>query len=142
MVISRSHSRLRPRRGFTLIEVLAAMALTSIVLPVAMRGISVCANTAADAKHRAEATGLAEAKLNELLATQQYQGGVMAGDFGTDWPDYHWSAELVNWAPVNAVDNGNGNTISELDLHIIWAGRDGERSLTQSTLVYTSGGTP
>ena len=140
MILARSHPGPRPRRGFTLIEVLAAMALTSIVLPVAMRGISVCANTASDARHRAEATGLAEAKLNELIATNQFQGGVMAGDFGADWPDYHWSAELVNWSPVNAVDNGNGNTISELDLHVTWNGRGSERSLTQSTLVYTSGG--
>ena len=139
MIISRSHSR--PRRGFTLIEVLAAMALTSICLPIAMRGISVCANIAADAKHRAEAAGLAEAKLNELLATQQYQGGIMAGDFGTDWPDYRWSAELVNWASAKVNDNGNGNTISELDIHVTWNGRANERSLTQSTLVYTSGGT-
>ena len=139
MSLKPSHAR---RPGFTLVEVLATMAIMSIILPVAMKGVAICSNTASTVRRRSEAGGLAEAKLNELIATSQWQSGILAGDFGTDWPDYHWSAELVNWAPVNAVDNGNGNTISELDLHIIWAGRDGERSLTQSTLVYTSGGTP
>ena len=54
------------RGGFTLIEVLATMLLLGIVLPVAMRGVSVALSAAGTARHLSEAAVLAEAKLNEL----------------------------------------------------------------------------
>ena len=121
-------------------EVLAALLLVSIALPVAMRGVSVCSNTASSARRRAEAGGLAESKLAELIATGQWQSGITAGDFGGDWPDYHWKAEAQAWSPTQAVDNGGGNSISELAVNVTWMGRGGEETLTLSTLVYASGG--
>src|SRR5258708_32822878 len=59
----------RKRSGFTLIEVLAAMLLIAIVLPAAMKGVANVAGTANNTRHRSEAAGLAEAKLNELTIT-------------------------------------------------------------------------
>jgi prepilin-type N-terminal cleavage/methylation domain-containing protein len=89
--------------GFTLIEVLAALMLVAIVLPVAMRGVTVATAAASAARHRNEAAALAQSKMDELLATmqalQQQSNSSMSGDFGEDWPDYQWSAELVTWAP-------------------------------------------
>ncbi len=126
--------------GFTLVEVLATMAIMSIVLPVAMKGIALCSNTASTVRRRSEAGALAEAKLNELIATAQWQSGVLAGDCGVDWPDYTWKAEVQSWTPANSADNGYGNTVSELAVHIYWVSRSAERSTTLSTLVYTSGG--
>ncbi len=129
------------RLGFTLVEVLATMAIMSIVLPVAMKGIALCSNTASTVRRRSEAGALAEAKLNELIATAQWQSGILAGDFGTDWPDYSWKAEVQTWTPSNSTDNGYGNTVSELAVHITWVSRGAERSVTLSTLVYVAGGT-
>jgi prepilin-type N-terminal cleavage/methylation domain-containing protein len=89
--------------GFTLIEVLAALMLVAIVLPVAMRGVAVAAGAASGARHRNEAAALAQSKMDELLANMQAQqtqmSTGMSGDFGDDWPDYQWSAELVTWTP-------------------------------------------
>src|SRR4051794_33197688 len=89
--------------GFTLIEVLAALMLVAIVLPVAMRGVSVATGAASNARHRNEASALAQSKMDELLAnmqaTQTQMNTNMSGDFGEDWPGYEWSAELVTWAP-------------------------------------------
>src|SRR5205807_1170343 len=85
------------RRGFTLIEVLATILLLGIVLPVIMRGISMCVATASITKHRDEATALADSKLNELVATESWQVGNLQGDFGPDWPDYTWAAEVNAW---------------------------------------------
>ena len=58
-----------PRRAFTLVEVLAALLLVSIALPVAMKGVSTCSNLASSARRRAEAGGLAE-MLHARLRTQ------------------------------------------------------------------------
>lgn len=127
------------RRGFTLVEVLATLLLLGIILPAAMKGVSAATGAASAARHRTEAGALADAKLTELIVTNQWQSGIMAGDFGTDWPDYRWTAEMQIWTPPNLVDNGAGNTTNEIDLHVIWKGRHGEQSLTLSTLVYTSG---
>lgn len=94
-----------PRRtgGFTLIEVLAALMLMAVVLPVAMQGVSIATAAASSARHRNEAAALAQSKMDELLASmqaQQQQANTnMSGDFGEDWPDYQWSAEMVTWAP-------------------------------------------
>lgn len=89
--------------GFTLVEVLAALMLVAIVLPVAMRGVTVATAAASSARHRNEAAALAQSKLDELLANMQVQqsqmNSSMSGDFGADWPEYQWSAELGTWAP-------------------------------------------
>ena len=134
-----THRSVHPRRAFTLVEVLAAMLLVSIALPVAMKGVSTCSNAALAARRRAEAGALAESKLSELIVTGVWQNGVLAGDCGADWPDYHWTADTQTWTPTQAVDNGNGNTISELDVHVTWIGHHGEESVTLGTLVYASG---
>ena len=133
------HSR---RTAFTLMEVMVTVLLLAIVLPVAMRAISVSTGMAGNARHRSEAGALAESKLAELIATGTWQNGRLDGDFGTAWPDYHWHADSQTWSPTQVVDNGSGNVISELDVHISWTARGAEQSLTLGTLVYSSGGTP
>jgi prepilin-type N-terminal cleavage/methylation domain-containing protein len=133
------------RRAFTLVEVLATLLLISIILPVAMKAVSVSTQTAAMARRRTEAGGLAEAKLAELVATAEWQGGVLSGDFGSDWPDYRWSADVTTWtSPVTSTATSSstttdpGNTVNEIDLHVSWRDVAGERAVTLSTLVYQS----
>ena len=68
-------------RGFTLVEALAALVLVAIVLPVAMRGVSLALTMASETTRRTEAMVLAEAKLAELLATGAWEDGDLDGDF-------------------------------------------------------------
>src|SRR5882724_9304418 len=97
---SRGWGRFR-RRGFTLIEVLAALVLLAIVLPAAMRGVTVASSAASSAQKRTKAAALAASKLQELLATGQYENGNLSGDFGSDeGPEYNgfrWEAQTANW---------------------------------------------
>jgi hypothetical protein len=80
----------------------------AIVLPITMRGVSYATSAAASARRRNEAAALAQSKLDELLATQAWSTGSTAGDFVADgWPDYSWSAELVQWSP-NGMQLSNG----------------------------------
>jgi len=120
------------RRAFTLVEVLAAMLLMAIVLPPVMEGVSLATRNASDARHRTEAAGLAEEKLSEILATQQWQGGTLSGDFGSDAPAYHWQATVNGWA-ADTTSVG----LQQIDLSVLWndsAGR--QKSVILSTLTY------
>ena len=119
----------RRRRGLTLIEVLATIVLMGIVLPVAMHGISLCLATASVARQRSEAAGLAEAKLNELLATGDWQFGTMSGDFGEAWPEYHWTGGTSDFSDP---------TLRQLSVRVFWASRGQQRDVTVTTLVYQS----
>jgi type II secretory pathway pseudopilin PulG len=121
----------RPPRAFTLNEVLAALLLAGIVLPVAMRGASLATGAADAARRRTEASSLARSKLSELVSTGDWQTAAgRAGDFGADWPDYRWSASVSRWTQTKA-------DLRQLDLEVRWDARGGgTQTVTLSTLVY------
>ena len=129
-MIPRSSSMPRDnRRGFTLIEVLATLLLLGIVLPVAMRGVSMSLAAASRARNMAEAASLADTKLNELVATQMWSTSGDSGDFGEQFPGYTWSSQATPF------DYG----MTQIDLRIAWFERGQETFLDVSTLVYQSG---
>ncbi len=121
----------RTSRAFTLVEVLAALLLIAIVLPVVMQGISLATNAASDAKRRTEAAGLAESKLGEIVATRQWLAGGLSGDFAPDWPDYRWEALLQPYA-----NDSSGKSVQQIDLRVIWTARSREQSVSVSTLAF------
>ncbi|CAN5557208.1 hypothetical protein BH10PLA1_BH10PLA1_19490 [soil metagenome] len=121
-------------RAFTLVEVLAALLLIAIVLPVVMQGLSLATNAAGSAKRRTEAAGLAESKLNELVATGSWQTGNLSGDFAPDWPEYRWEANLKTYD-----SDSSGQSVQELDLRVIWTQRSRDESVALSTLTYAKG---
>lgn len=119
----------RRARGFTLVEVLATVALIAIVLPVAMYGIQLCMQTASAARRQAEAATLAQSKLQELTAMAAVPTaavGNQSGDFSPDFPDYKWQATTSD------IDTN----LEQLDVRVSWVARNQERELTVSTWVY------
>ena len=115
------------RRGFTLVEVLATLMLMTIALPVILQTISIATSAASLSKRRVEASLLCQSKVDELIATGQWQNGQLSGDFQPDWPDYTWTAQVEDFDGVS----------QELDVTINWLGRGNiQDSLTLSTLVY------
>ena len=117
------------RGGFTLIEVLAAMIILGIVLPVAMRGVSLSLAAASNAKHLNEAAQLADQKLNEVAITGQWQQNGLSGDFTPDHPDYKWV--------VQSEQRDYG--LSEVRVRVTWTQRGQEREFIASTFVYDNG---
>jgi type II secretory pathway pseudopilin PulG len=113
------------------VEVLAALLLIAIVLPAVMKGIALSTNAGNDAKRRTEAVGLAQSKLNELVATESWQGVVLQGDFGTDSPGYTWDASVQAWP-----GDSTSLSIQQIDVHVKWQSRNREDSVTLSTLAY------
>lgn len=117
----------RRRHAFTLIEVLTAMMLMAIILPVAMHGISLSLRAAEVAKRTALAATLADGKLNELASsTQIVTAGTTTGDFSPDYPTYQWQATTT------AISLG----LDQIDVQVTWTGVDGQRSVQVSTVVY------
>jgi type II secretory pathway pseudopilin PulG len=76
------------RKAFTLIEVLASFVLMAIIIPVAMKGVSLSTRLTAKSKQQVEAASLARTKLAEILASEEWKNGNESGDFGEDWPIY------------------------------------------------------
>jgi type II secretory pathway pseudopilin PulG len=112
----------------TLIEVLATIVLMAIVLPVAMQGVSLAVAASQNARQRSEAAALADAKLSQLVATGDWQYGLLSGDFGPDWPDYRWNGAAEPWQ--------TSATIRQLSVRVTWTARNQERQVILSTLVY------
>ncbi len=130
MTPSRSSCRRRSRScsGFTLVEVLAALVLMAIVIPVAMRGATLAMRSGSLARHQAEAATLGEAKLSEMVSQGDWASAGSQGDFGSDFPIYRWTLQSTQ----------RDFDITELTLTINWPERGEDRSLNVSTLVYVS----
>jgi len=118
-------------RGFTLIEVLAALFLVALVLPAAMRGVSLATVAASETQRRAEAAALTYDKLNDLIATGGWSSEAPEGDFGEDHPAYTWRLTVDDW---------QGITVKQVMVRVFWESRGVERSLAMATLVYSGEG--
>ena len=125
--MNRETKRPALRGAFTLVEVLATLALAAIILPVAMRGISLATSLAGQAKRQMEAASLAESKLAELVATGDWQGADLSGDFGPESPGYRWSADVADW---------ESETLRQVAVTVEWTARSARRTVTLTTLVY------
>jgi prepilin-type N-terminal cleavage/methylation domain-containing protein len=119
------------RKAFTLIEVLVTLGLLAVVMPAIMHAITSAQGAASDARRRNEATGLAQAKLAQIVTSQQYVNGNLSGDFSPNFPDYKWQAVVQDW-PNDVNDTG----LEEIDLTVTWVGRGRQNQLVLSTLVY------
>jgi prepilin-type N-terminal cleavage/methylation domain-containing protein len=134
---NRAIFRLRSRRGrrpaFTLVEVLAALVIIGIVLPVTMTGASLAMRAGSLARRQAEAATLGEAKLTEMVSMATWSSGSADGDFGQDFPSYHWTLETAQ----------RDMNVTELLLTVTWKDRGEDRSVKLSTFAYvsTTGGT-
>ncbi len=113
--------------GFTFIELLATVVFLGVIMPVAMRSISLCTRLGGQARKQIEAVSLARTKLTEVTNSGDWSTGAKSGDFGEEWPGYRWTAAVSNWTD---------SLVSQLDVTVTWQAQGRERSVTLSTLVY------
>lgn len=115
--------------GFTLIEVLVTLGMMAIVLPAAMRGVSIATASASYARHAAEAATLGQSKLNEIVSNLeilQTNDAGSSGDFGQTWPGYTWTYQDSYDADL---------TVTTITLIVNWQERGQDRSIELSTMV-------
>ena len=86
--------RIRSKNGFTLLEVMVALAILAIALTSIYRLQSQTMMMSADARFYSLAPQLAREKLSET-ESQEFKditGG--SGDFGDDYPGYSWNLSI------------------------------------------------
>ena len=89
-MISRIHEK-----GFTLLEVMIAMAILAITLVVVFQSQSQSISMAGRARFETTASFLAQSKMVEVEATDPEEIGPDSGDFGDDFPDYSWRVDVT-----------------------------------------------
>jgi type II secretory pathway pseudopilin PulG len=119
----------RKVKGFTLIEILAALALIIFVIPVVMKGISITTAVASDITRKSVAASLAETQLADILIEKQWKNSSLTGDFGKEHPGYRWHMNSANWTEPG---------LNQVTLSVMWKSRGYERKVELTTLVLTN----
>jgi general secretion pathway protein I len=80
--------------GFTLLEVMIAMAILAIALVAVYQSQSQSVSMAGEARFLTTASLLAQGRMAQIDALQPSAIKAEKGDFGDDFPDYSWQVEI------------------------------------------------
>lgn len=108
--------------GFTLLEVMIAMAIIAIALTAVLGSQSQSVSLASEAKFYTTASLLAQSKMAELDVMPEQELMSDSGDFGEDFSGYSWQvsvSDVVLDMPGKVPDY-----LKRIDLQISW-GDDG-----------------
>ena len=87
----------RRRSAFTLAEVLAALLLMAIVIPVAMQGLHVASTAGEIGQRKMIAARIGNKMLNELKVTAQLQNTGQSGVVQEHGISYRWTVKNQSW---------------------------------------------
>ena len=122
----------RNEAGFTLIEVLVALTIMAAAFAVLFR-IMTAANlgTRSSIEYRT-ALAIAESKMAELVANENYSSGERAGTDGM----MHWQqrVSVATSMPLSAAENGYA--MRRFDVDVVWRTAHARRVVSLSTLRY------
>jgi len=104
--------------GFTLLEVMVAMAIIAITLMAVLNAQSGSLSRACEAKFSTTAPLLAQEKIAELEIEKAEDLTSDSGDFGDDFPGYSW--ELTAQEPSFDSPENVSDHLRQLDLTISW----------------------
>ncbi len=90
-------SRSTFRSAFTLVEVLAALLMMAIIIPVAMEGMSVASRAGVLGQRKAAAMRVAERILNESIVQGDTQQSSSSGTLADGDTNYPWSMRTETW---------------------------------------------
>ena len=94
----RPFSTKRACAGFTLAEVLAALVLMAIVIPVAVEGVQLASRAGSVGERKAAAARIADTVLNEIIVTRQWQQASQQGAVQEGAQTYQWQMKLEPWS--------------------------------------------
>ena len=82
-------------------EVLMAILILSLVLPALMKAYTICGDIAGLSRQRAEALGVAQSMMDELIATAEWQNGMPSGEEKPGPTTYTWATEMSDFDEAN-----------------------------------------
>ena len=120
---------MRPSRqhGFSLLEVIAAIAILAIAFAALMQVAGSSMSLAANAAERTEAALRARSLLDGAFAIEPPKAGDTSGNFDDR---YAWHLVVSPWQPADQPAADHGPRLFRLDLTVSW----GSRSAQFSTL--------
>lgn len=119
----------RSCRGFTFVEMLAALAFLGILIPVVVSALLVSNRAAIVTERSTIALQLGENRLNEMMLADDWTSESGRGDFGEQWPGYRWELTKADWET---------GAMTELALDVYYPVQGAEHSVRLSTLVNDS----
>lgn len=133
--------RSRPEAGFTLLEVMIAVALIAIALVTLIGAQSQSVSLAAGARFDTLGSLLAQAKMTELCLIDFAELASSQGDFGAAYPRFSWKAEVDEVTEGEIEVKGIGGLLKTLDVTVM-LDQDPTQSYALRTLVFrkTTGG--
>ncbi len=105
-------------RGFTLLEVMIAVALIAISLTTLLGSQAQSVSYANSAKFETMAALLAQSKMSEITIQHADSLSSDSGDFGDDYPGYAWEA-TVSDVSIEGMDTIS-NYLKQIDLTVTW----------------------
>jgi len=105
-------------KGFSLLEVMIAVALIAIALTALLGSQSQSVSFANSAKFETMAALLAQSKMSEIAMQEADELSGDSGDFGDDYPGYAWEA-TVSDISIEGVDNIS-DYLKQVDLTVTW----------------------
>ncbi len=118
------------KTGFTLLEVMAAMAVMAAALAAVLGVQSQAVGIATEARFTTNAALLAQEKISEMEALGPEGAHSDSGDFGEDFPGYRWTASVQD-ASAGLPFEGSYH-LKRVDLQVSW----GEGSFSYDLRAY------
>ena len=82
--------------GFSLVEVLLAVLILGIALVGLTEGMTSALTSSKASETQTTAAMLAAGQIETLRAAGSYENGETEGDFGDEFPQYHWAQTIAN----------------------------------------------
>jgi len=121
--------------GFTLLEVMIAVALIAIALVTLIGAQSQSVAIATGSRFDAMASLLAQWKLTELSLQDFAQLSSGTGNFGEEYPHFSWKSEVKELAEDDTGIKGSGGLLKAVDVTLS-EDQDKTRTYTVRTIVY------
>lgn len=116
------NNRMGDQKGFTLLEVMVALAIILIVLTALLGSQSQGMSLAIESKFQTTAALLARGRMSEIELMKDDEISSDSGDFDEDFSAYQWSLE-VEQVDVPGIEAAQGHLL-RLDLTVSLADND------------------
>ena len=126
----------RERNGFTLIEVLVALAITAISLVALLRLLVVNINTMDSASYLSRASLIGNEKIAEIVSDGNLENGTQSGliQYDDNNTVFNWQVNVTEEQP-EGIKTINLHGLKKVNVRVVWKQGRSERQVSMSTYI-------